>query len=200
MIKFIKSLFRLKISAAFAYGRFNPAHKGHIKLWSLVQQTSKNWYIGTNPNTNDNKNPLSFNDKKLIVESLYPDIRGHFIAEQTILTLASTIYKQLGCNPKLSIAYITDETDWKWSGALLHQYNGQIGTHGFYNFKNIIHIASPRMSSATEMRLAVDQKNETAFYEISGVDPTLLINNKPYFEIVSAATSKTKKVKSKVNT
>ena len=202
MIKFIKSLFRPKLSAAFAYGRFNPAHKGHIKLWSLVHQASKIWYIGTNPNTNDAKNPLSFNDKTTIVESLYPDIRGHFVAEQSILTLASTIYHKLGEDPALTVAYVTDKSDWKWSGDLLNRYNGQSGTHGYYKFKNIVHIESPRVSSATEMRLAIDNQNESAFYEVSGVSPLLLINNKPYFEIVSAATTNTKikKLKSKVNT
>jgi hypothetical protein len=200
MIQFIKSLFRPKVSAAFAYGRFNPCHTGHIQLWKLVEKTSKTWYIGSNSTTNDAKNPLSFSEKTDIITALYPPMLGHFVAERSILTLADTIFNKLGKDPSLTIAYITDNEDWKWSGELLNRYNGELGPHGYYNFKKIIHVSCPRISSATEMRLAVKQKDPVAFYKASGVSPSLLINNKPYFDIVSTSSNNFKKSKKQVNT
>lgn len=195
MIKFIKTLFKPKINAAFSYGRFNPCHYGHVNVWKTVHNSSKVWFIGTNPDTHNSDNPLTFDEKNKIALSLYPDIADHFIAEKSILTLASTIYEKLENKNNLTVAYITDDTDWKWSGALLNRYNGVSGTHGYYKFKNIIHVPSPRITSATEMRLAVKQQNPELFYKSCGVSPSFKINNFSYFEIVSLASKNLKSKK-----
>lgn len=183
----LRDLLTPTITAAFAFGRFNPCHKGHIQVWETVQQTSKNWYIGTNPLTAGVKDPLIFEDKRAIMEALYPQIRNHVIAETSVLTLASKIYEQhsIGRLFKINVAYITDDKDWQWSGKLLNEYNGKKGPHGFYHFNQIFHVPSPRIGSATELRAAVLEGNKHAFYRVSGISPSTLFNHKSYFDIVS---------------
>ena len=140
------------VTAAFAFGRFNPAHQGHIAVWQTVEKAGVKWYIGTNPSTIGPNDPLTFEQKSAWMEEIYPPIAGHIVPEQSVVTLAAKIYKDLGGKEDATIAYITDETDWVWSGKLLNQYNGVEGKHGYYKFAQIVHVPSPRVSSATALR------------------------------------------------
>jgi len=174
-----------KVDAAFCFGRFNPAHQGHMKVWEAVKHAGRHWYIGTNPTTIGPNDPLPFDIKTAWMTAIDPSIKGHVLGEQSIVTLASKIYQDVG--EGAVIAYVTDSQDWAWSGKLLHQYNGKESNHGYYNFSNIIHIESPRVTSATELRNAARSGNEDLFYQLAGVDPSLTIAGKTYFETVVEA-------------
>ncbi len=178
------------VTAAFAFGRFNPAHQGHVEVWKTVQNAGVKWYIGTNPSTLGPNDPLTFEQKSAWMEEIYPAIAGHIAAEQSVVTLAAKIYKDLGNKEDATIAYITDDTDWAWSGKLLNQYNGVEGRHGYYKFAQIVHVPSPRVSSATALRDAARANDKVAFYHASGTDPKLKVNGLTYFDTVKQACEK----------
>ena len=171
--------------AAFCFGRFNPPHQGHVEVWNAVKNSAHKWYIGTNPTTIGPNDPLLFAVKRDWMTAIDPAIEGHIIGETSVLTLAARIFSHLG--EGMTIAYITDDTDWAWAGKLLHQYNGQKSLHGYFNFKDIIHIPSPRVMSATKLREAARAGNEELFYQLSGTNPELTVHGKKYFETVSNA-------------
>jgi len=174
-----------KATAAFCFGRFNPAHQGHAKVWEAVAHAGQHWYIGTNPTTIGPNDPLPFDVKRAWMTAIDPHVKGHIIGEKSVVTLASKIYETVGDNA--TVAYITDAQDWAWSGKLLHDYNGKEGPHGYYNFAKIVHIESPRVTSATDLRNAARAGDEETFYRLAGVDPQLTIRGKTYFETVAEA-------------
>lgn len=171
--------------AAFCFGRFNPPHQGHAEVWKAVKHAGHSWFIGTNPTTAGADDPLSFQTKIAWMAAIDPEIEGHILGEKSIMTLAAKIFSHLGEGK--TIAYVTDATDWQWAGKLLHQYNGQKSMHGYYNFKNIIHVQSPRVMSATKLREAARAGNEQLFYQLAGVDPNLRVHGKTFFETVTEA-------------
>jgi hypothetical protein len=177
-------------TVAFAFGRFNPAHQGHIEVWRKVEESGKNWFVGTNPNTIGPNDPLTFQQKSAWMEEIYPPISGHIVAQTSVLTLAAYIFKKLRNNESASIAYITDDQDWAWSGKLLNQYNGVEGSHGYYKFAQITHVPSPRVSSATALRDAARADDKVAFYHASGTDPKLKVAGLSYFDTVKQACEK----------
>lgn len=173
------------IDAAFCFGRFNPAHQGHIEVWKAVEGAGRQWYVGTNPSTHGPNDPLTFQEKSAWMTAIYPSIKGHILAEQSVLTLASKLYQTMG--PGKTIAYVTDSQDWAWAGKVLNDYNGKEGAHGFYKFDKITHVESPRVSSATALRTAARAGDKAAFYAASGTNPKLTVNGKTYFDTVVAA-------------
>jgi len=176
-----------EVDAAFCFGRFNPAHKGHIEVWKAVQRAGKSWYVGTNPKTVGPNDPLDFNTKGAWMEAIYPELEGHILPEQSVVTLASRLFQLLEKNENATIAYVTDSQDWQWAGKLLNDYNGKEGPHGYYKFRKIMHIESPRVSSATALRTAARAGDEAAFYAASGTDPKLTVNGKTYYDTVTGA-------------
>ena len=174
-----------KSGAAFCFGRFNPAHQGHAGVWDEVRNAGHKWYIGTNPTTIGPNDPLPFNVKSAWMSAIDPKIKGHIVGETSVVTLASKIYADVGEGHYVN--YVTDQKDWEWSGKLLKQYNGVKGPHGYYNFKDILHVESPRVTSATDLRNAARAGNEKLFYELSGTNPSLTVGGKHYFETVAEA-------------
>jgi nicotinamide mononucleotide adenylyltransferase len=164
-------------SVGIIFGRFNPPHMGHMKAWEMASENDR-WFVGTNKSTQGPKDPLPFDIKVKAMEAVYPEIKGHIIAEQSWLTLASKIYKKHG-NVVLNV--YTDEA---WVTKALVQYNGKEGAHGFYNFPNIQQQDTPRLSSATALRNAVAADNRDAFGQAAGVDPNTPIAGKPFFDVV----------------
>jgi hypothetical protein len=184
------------IDAAFCFGRFNPAHQGHIEVWKTVQGAGRQWFVGTNPTTFGANDPLTFNQKSAWMTAIYPELKGHILPEQSVMTLASKLFTTLGKNSNASIAYVTDSQDWQWAGKLLNDYNGKEGPHGYYKFRVIKHVESPRVSSATALRTAARAGDEAAFYAASGTDPKLTINGQTYYDtVVAAVTANPEKVK-----
>ena len=186
-----------KADAAFCFGRFNPPHQGHMEVWNAVNHAGRHWFIGTNPGTIGPNDPLPYDLKTAWMTAIDPQIKGHVLGEQSVVTLAAKIYQQVGDGA--TIAYVTDSQDWAWAGKLLHQYNGKESNHGYFNFAKIIHVESPRVSSATALRTAARAGDMKAFYQAAGTDPNLAVNGQHYYDTVVAAVGqhpeKVKKVK-----
>ena len=180
-------------SVGIIFGRFNPPHKGHLAAWEMMQDNhGDNWYVGTNENTNDKKNPLPYDIKIKAMEVIYnsspkakPGFEDRLIATQSWLTMATLIYELY---PGADLKVYTDE---EWVIKAINQYNGVEGkAHGFYQFNNIENVATPRVSSATALRTAVLEKDRDAFAKAAGVDADELVDGVHYFELVDEYLSK----------
>jgi len=176
----LRELFEAKSKAksvGIIFGRFNPPHKGHIKAWEMASENPA-WYVGTNKDTQGPKDPLPYNVKIQIMKTMYPDIEGHLVSEQSWLTLASKVYEKHG---NIVLNVYTDED---WVTKTLLQYNGKEGTHGYYEFGTIQQQATPRLSSATALRAAVASDDRDAFGLAAGVDPNTTIAGHAFFDVV----------------
>lgn len=166
-----------------SFGRFNPPHKGHAGVWKAA---SKNpiWYVGTNDSTSGPKDPLPYDVKLQCMAAVFPAVAGHVVPEQSLLTLATSVYDKYGENVHLKV--YTDET---WLADVLVKYNGAESEHGMYKFKHIEHVATERLASATNLRAAVRSGNRKEFYKDMGVNPNVTIEvdgeDKPIFDVVA---------------
>jgi hypothetical protein len=164
-------------SVGIIFGRFNPPHMGHIKAWEMASENSV-WYVGTNKSTQGPKDPLPFGIKVKAMEAVYPEVKGHVVAEQSWLTLASKVYEKHG---NIVLNVYTDED---WVTKTLIQYNGKEGAHGYYEFGTIQQQTTPRLSSATSLRNAVAADDRDLFGQAAGVDPNTLVAGHPFFDVV----------------
>ena len=166
-----------------SFGRFNPPHKGHKGVWKAA---SKNpiWYVGTNDSTAGPKDPLPYDIKLKCMAAVFPPVAGHVVPEQSLLTLATSVYNKYGENVHLKV--YTDET---WLADLLVKYNGAESEHGMYKFKNIEHVPTERLASATDLRKAVRVGDQDSFYRDMGVSPDVSIDvggkARPIFDVVA---------------
>lgn len=166
-----------------SFGRFNPPHKGHKGVWKAA---SKNpiWYVGTNDSTAGPKDPLPYDVKLQCMAAVFPPVAGHVVPEQSLLTLATSVYNKYGENVHLKV--YTDET---WLADVLVKYNGAESEHGMYKFKNIEHVATERLASATDLRKAVRTGDRDKFYKDMGIDPSVTVEvdgeAKPIFDVVA---------------
>lgn len=164
-------------SVGIIFGRFNPPHKGHRAAWEMASQNDS-WFVGTNQSTQGPKDPLPYNIKVEAMKTVWPEIDGHIMPETSWLTMASRIYKEYG---DIVLRIYTDE---EWVVKTIIQYNGKEGPHGFYNFKNIDPVATPRLSSATALRAAVAADDKKAFSDAAGVNANTMIGKNTFFDIV----------------
>lgn len=175
----LRELFESTEEVAIIFGRFNPPHQGHKAAWEMMSQYN-NWYVGTNSSTQGPKDPLPFNVKIEAMKTIYPEIEGHLVAEQSWLTMASKLYEK---HPQAKLLVFTDED---WVVKTIVQYNGVEGkAHGFYNFKNIEQNPTPRLSSATALRDAVKAGDREAFAKAAGVPAETKVMGKPFFDLVA---------------
>lgn len=176
----LRELFEAPETVGIIFGRFNPPHQGHKAAW---QEAAKNthWYVGTNQSTQGPKDPLPFEIKIQAMETIWPEIKGHIIPEQTWWSLAAAVYKKHG---KTNLRIITDETDAKVFVPGLQKQNGVEGKHGFYDFASIEWQPAPRVSSATALRAAVANNDPKAFSQAAGVPADTKVAGKPFFELV----------------
>jgi hypothetical protein len=179
----IRNLFEaLGKEAAIIFGRFNPAHKGHRAAWEQAKK-SPIWYVGTNRTTVGPKDPLPFDVKIEVMKTIMPEIDGHILAETSWFTMASSVYEKHGDG--ITLYVVTDKTDKEWIMPTMIRQNGQQGDHGYYNFKNIEWREAPRLSSATDLRGAVDSGDRDAFSLAAGVSAETLVMGKPFFDLVA---------------
>jgi hypothetical protein len=148
-----------------------------MKAWEMAAE-NPSWYVGTNKSTQGPKDPLPFDIKVKAMEAVYPEIKGHIVAEQSWLTLASKIYEKHG---NIVLNVYTDEA---WVTKALVQYNGKEGAHGYYDFGTIQQQETPRLSSATALRNAVAADDRDLFGQAAGVDPNTLVAGHPFFDVV----------------
>ena len=174
----LRNLFEARAqSVGIIFGRFNPPHKGHRKAWEMASENDA-WYVGTNQSTQGPKDPLPYGVKIEAMRMVYPDIEGHIMPEQSWLTMASRIYEKYG---DILLRIYTDE---EWVVKTIVQYNGKEGPHGFYNFKNIDPVGTPRLSSATELRNAVSADDRAAFSQAAGIDADTPLGKNSFFDVV----------------
>ena len=167
-------------AAAIIFGRFNPPHKGHVAAWKEAAKFPI-WYVGTNQSTIGPKDPLPFDVKIKAMEALFPEIKGHLVAETTWFTLAAMVYKKHGA---VTLHIVTDEADSATYVAMLKKQNGVEGRHGFYDFKDIVWQPAPRLSSATDLRAAVAANDPAGFAKAAGVSADTKIDGNKFFDLV----------------
>ena len=64
-------------------GRFQPFHLGHYKTFlELCKTCLGNCYIVTSDKEETGTSPFNFEDKKFIIETLFPDLKGKVIQER----------------------------------------------------------------------------------------------------------------------
>ena len=165
-------------SVGIIFGRFNPPHKGHRAAWEMASENDA-WFVGTNQSTQGPKDPLPYDVKIEAMKTIYPEIKGHIMPEQSWLTMASAVYKKYG-NVVLNLY-----TDEEWVSKAINQYNGQEGPHGFYNFSSINTQPTPRLSSATALRSAVQAGDRAAFADAAGVDADTQVAGQSFFDLVA---------------
>jgi uncharacterized protein YoaH (UPF0181 family) len=151
-------------SVGVCFGRWNPPHKGHKAAWEIAASFGT-FYVGTNKNTEGPNDPLPYEVKLKAMETIWPEIAGHVIPEQSLFTLVSKIFAKHGEHTHLKVA-----TDEEWLTKSLIQYNGKEGAHGYYKFASIEQVPTPRLSSATALRAAVRAGDRDAFSDAAGVD------------------------------
>jgi hypothetical protein len=151
-------------SVGVCFGRWNPPHKGHRAAWETAANFGT-FYVGTNKNTEGPNDPLPYEVKLKCMETIWPEIAGHVIPEQSLFTLASRVFAKHGEATHLKIA-----TDEEWLTKSLIQYNGKEGAHGYYKFASIEQVPTPRLSSATALRAAVRAGDRDGFSDAAGVD------------------------------
>jgi hypothetical protein len=161
----LRQLFENKGSTVgVCFGRWNPPHKGHKAAWEIASSFGT-FYVGTNKNTEGPNDPLPYNVKLKCMETIWPEIAGHVIPEQSLFTLVSKVFAKHGEGTHLKIA-----TDEDWLTKSLIQYNGKEGPHGYYKFASIEQVPTPRLSSATALRAAVRSGDRDGFSDAAGVD------------------------------
>lgn len=165
-------------SVGLIFGRFNPPHKGHRAAWEMASKEDA-WYVGTNRSTIGPKDPLPFDIKIKAMETIWPEVAKHIVADQSWLTLASKIYEKHG---NAVLVLFTDE---EWVTKTINQYNGQRGQHGYYNFSRIETKPTPRLSSATALRKAVADNNPKEFEDAAGIPADTPIDGVPFFDLVA---------------
>lgn len=182
---FLRELFDSTPTIGIIFGRFNPPHLGHKAAWEMASH-SDHWFVGTNESTHGDRDPLLFEDKIAVMTSIYPELDGHIIPETSWLTMASKLFEEYGH------AHLKCFTDEDWVVNTILAYNNQHNKHGFYNFKSISQVKTPRLSSATKLREAVKSGDRELFLEHAGVAS---VNGKDYFELVSEAVALSETVK-----
>ena len=174
----LRELYEATESVGLIFGRFNPPHKGHRAAWEMASENSA-WYVGTNKSTQGPKDPLPYDVKIKAMETIWPEVAGHIVPNQSWLTLASELYKKHG-NVELKVY-----TDEDWVLKALAKYNGVEGAHGMYNFKKITSVPTPRLSSATALRTAVTNGDKQAFADAAGVPADTPVDGVPFFDLVA---------------
>ena len=167
-------------NAAIIFGRFNPPHQGHVAAWKEAAKFPI-WYVGTNQSTIGPKDPLPFDVKIKAMQTLYPELKGHLVAEQSWFTLAAMVYKKHGA---VTLHIVTDEADSATYVKMLKGSNGKEGKHGFYDFADIVWQPAPRLSSATDLRAAVAANDPEKFSKAAGVAADTMIDGVPFFDLV----------------
>ncbi len=174
-----RDILQITESVGICYGRWNPPHKGHKEVWENASKC-KSWYVGTNENTQDKKNPLPYDVKVECMKAVYPKVNGHIMPTKQVFELATNVYKKHGKDVDLKV--YTDES---WIVESLTRYNGVESKHGYYLFNSIEQVETDRLSSATSLREAVLAGNRDQFTEAAGFSADAEINNVKFFDLVA---------------
>jgi hypothetical protein len=110
---------------------------------------------------------------------LWEPVAAHIVPETNLFTLASKIYAEHG---ETNLVVYTDEA---WLMQALEKYNDVEGKHGYFKFATITNQETPRLSSATDVRAAVQAGDRQSFERAAGVPADTMVDGKPYFDLVA---------------
>ena len=122
-----------------AFGRMNPPTAGHEKLVNKVKEVADkhngNHVVVLSHSQDAKKNPLNPEAKVNHAKNLFSgtNIKSSSKEHPTFLHQASELHKS-GTEHLVMVAGSDRVNEYKEK---LHQYNGQTGAHGHYNFKKI---------------------------------------------------------------
>jgi hypothetical protein len=125
------------------FGRFNPPHLGHEKLINAVAKEGKGktYRIYASQSEDSKKNPLSYEDKIKFMRKMFPQHGRNIILDRSIknvFNVASAAHDD-GFT-KFTLVVGSDRVpEFK---ALLSKYDDVKGPHGYYKFRDGIHIVS----------------------------------------------------------
>ena len=124
--------------AYFTFGRMNPPTIGHEKLLdALAKQAGKNDYFVFLSQTQDKKkNPLNYNTKMKTVRKMFPRHARRVMINKGVRTVfdAATFLYDKGYK---SVVMVVGSDRVREFETLLNKYNGEKGSHGFYNFQSL---------------------------------------------------------------
>jgi len=140
MISFNQFLAEEKLkTTVMAFGRMNPPTAGHEKLVNKVKEVADkhngNHVVVLSHSQDTKKNPLSPEAKITHAKNLFPGttIKSSSKEHPTFLHQASELHKS-GTEHLVMVAGSDRVKEYKDK---LHQYNGQTGSHGHFDFKKI---------------------------------------------------------------
>ena len=140
MISFNQFLVEEKLkTTVMAFGRMNPPTSGHQKLVGKVKDVAAkhngDHVIVLSHSQDAKKNPLSPEAKVTHAKNLFPgtNIKSSSKEHPTFLHHASELHNS-GTEHLVMVAGSDRVNEYKEK---LHQYNGQSGSHGHFNFKKI---------------------------------------------------------------
>jgi hypothetical protein len=161
----IKDLLTESVSSktvVFNFGRYQPPHDGHKKMFELIRKTAKehkaDWYVVPTKTHDDDKNPLPFKVKVKWLLRMCPWLHEHIVVDQNVRTIldAARWFKRHGYT---KVIFVASKTEIKEIGKTLKQYNGSD-----YKFEDIEFVRSPRIARATDARRAAKKGDEAAFF------------------------------------
>ena len=120
---------------AFCFGRFQPPHSGHKVLMETTSQF-ENYKIFLSPTQDCTDNPLSFNEKITLINTLFPMFRGNISTDATlsnIMKIAVSLYDA----EYTDITFVAGIDQVESFRSLLNKYNNVASSHGYYNFNSI---------------------------------------------------------------
>ena len=92
-----EDIFEEQNLVVFCWGRFNPPTKGHgmvfSKAYSYAQKKQASFYIFTSQTQDDDKNPLSYEDKIKALKAYFPQYSRHIVYSPKIKTLFNVVDK-----------------------------------------------------------------------------------------------------------
>lgn len=127
----------------FTFGRMNPPTIGHGKLLDTLAGKARRapYRIFLSQSNDKKKNPLPYKDKVKHVRKMFPKHARSIILNNKIKTPfdALTFLYDQGYKKVVMVAGSDRITEYD---VRLNKYNGQKGTHGFYNFEGGVKIIS----------------------------------------------------------
>ena len=174
-------------TAVFTFGRFNPPTIGHYKLIKQVEKLSDRYrsdmFVFPSQSQSSKKDPLEFSEKVKFMKLSFPEYSSSIMSIKSVKTVLQALSWLYDKNYTDVVAVFgSDRVD--AFNSLLNQYNGEKGSHGYYDF-DTIEIASAGHRdpdtegvsgmSASKLRLAAWEGDHPTFRK--GTSPKLSDKN-----------------------
>lgn len=157
----------------FVFGRMNPPTIGHGKLLDKLAALAGRapYRIYLSQSNDAKKNPLTYSDKVKFARKMFPRHARSIIIDKNIKTFLFAASKMYSDGFK-KLVMVAGSDRIREFDILLNKYNGQKGSHGFYNFESIKVVSAGARdpdadgaegASATKQRNAAKDNDFTGF-------------------------------------